>query len=450
MTTSIHHITCYFTLTSSFLPPVDLQKGKYGVKINWICDAENGYALKGLLYTGRNGEERQIDQTSTKAGQLAQPFVNSNRNVFMDRYFTSYSTVKHLLEHGLTAIDKVFAHRRDVLACLRKAAQRDPYSTLAVYEHSKKVKVDNQQDFKRPNIIGQNNGLYFIVEVCINNAFLLMRHQQSYQKTKKRFMRELSAGQTTHRNEIEMLGGITLHGKDAAVMLPKAQEALFLLDTKQKSGVFRKLVRLDEISTMGILTVMQVVVQDTDCQVSHAVSSYNDVLKKCRAEGQKQKCRIEYKYLDPSTATAICVKKVEESIIVPQRDQKANGKTIYIVSNVHVEEQIVAQHSQMFGGTTEYTDSDAHIKEQVKQAIFETDRKKTNGTYLWLEKIVNGYNMGISSHFQVLLKQTVCPIKVKRYNSYKKVYENCRGYGDLKNCTVEYKYFDPTISTVEC
>ncbi|KRX39781.1 hypothetical protein T05_6241 [Trichinella murrelli] len=312
-------------------------------QINWICDAENGYALKGLLYTGRNGEERQIDQTSTKAGQLAQPFVNSNRNVFMDRYFTSYSTVKHLLEHGLTAIDKVFAHRRDVLACLRKAAQRDPYSTLAVHERSKKI---------------------------------------------------------------EMLGGITLHGKDAAVMLPKAQEALFLLDTKQKFGVFRKLVRLDEISTMGILTVMQVVVQDTDCQVSHA--------------------------------------------IVPQRDQKANGKTIYIVSNVHVEEQIVAQHSQMFGGTTEYTDSDAHIKEQVKQAIFETDRKKTNGTYLWLEKIVNGYNMGISSHFQVLLKQTVCPIKVKRYNSYKKVYENCRGYGDLKNCTVEYKYFDPTISTVEC
>ncbi|KRY13313.1 hypothetical protein T12_8678 [Trichinella patagoniensis] len=358
----------------------------YDLAINWICDAENGYALKGLLYTGRSGEERQIDQASTKAGQLAQPFVNSNRNVFMDRYFTSYSTVHHLLEQDLTAIGTVFAHRRDVLACAKFAARM-------------RVKK-------------------FMFDVAVKH--------------------------------IEMLGGITLHGKDAAVMLPKAQEALFLLDTKQKFGVFRKLVRLDEISTMGILTVMQVVVQDTDCQVSHAVFSYNDVLKKCRAEGQKQKCRIEYKYLDPSTATAICVKKVEESIIVPQRDQRANGRTVYIVSDVHVEEQVVSQHSQMFGGTTEYTDSDAHIKEQVKQAIFETDRKKTNGTYLWLEKIVNGYNMGISSHFQVLLKQTVCPIKVKRYNSYKKVYENCRGYGDLKNCTVEYKYFDPTISTVEC
>ncbi|KRX27292.1 hypothetical protein T07_2566 [Trichinella nelsoni] len=46
--------------------------------------------------------------------------------------------------------------------------------------------------------------LYFIVEVCINNAFLLMRYRQSYQKTKKRLMRELLAGQT-HRNEISVI-----------------------------------------------------------------------------------------------------------------------------------------------------------------------------------------------------------------------------------------------------
>ncbi|KRY46321.1 hypothetical protein T03_5283 [Trichinella britovi] len=93
---------------------------KYGVKINWICDSENGYVLTGLLYTSRSGEERQIDLASTKVRQLAQPFVNSNRNVFMDGYFTSYSTVQHLLPHGLTTIGTVFAHVcRDVLACLR-------------------------------------------------------------------------------------------------------------------------------------------------------------------------------------------------------------------------------------------------------------------------------------------------------------------------------------------
>ncbi|KRZ98005.1 hypothetical protein T08_8075 [Trichinella sp. T8] len=90
----------------------------------------------------------------------------------MDRYFTLYSTVQHLFEHGHTATGTVFAHRRDVLACLRKAARHDPYSTLAVYENNKKItminyllltschaklKVDNQQGFKRPNIINHCN-----------------------------------------------------------------------------------------------------------------------------------------------------------------------------------------------------------------------------------------------------------------------------------------------------
>ncbi|KRY05906.1 hypothetical protein T12_1896 [Trichinella patagoniensis] len=104
----------------------------YGVKINWICDAENGYALKG-------SEEHQIGLASTNIGQLAEPFVNSNRNIFMDRYFTSYSAMQHLFELGLTAIGAVFAHRRDVLACLLKVARRDFYSTLAVSMHNKKI-----------------------------------------------------------------------------------------------------------------------------------------------------------------------------------------------------------------------------------------------------------------------------------------------------------------------
>ncbi|KRX75093.1 hypothetical protein T06_14454 [Trichinella sp. T6] len=99
----------------------------------------------------------------------------------MDCYFTSYSTVQHLFEHDLTAIGTVFAHRRDVLACLRKAARRNSYSTLAVYEQNRKVtminyvprknsnnvllltschaklKVDNQQGDIRPNIMNGYN-----------------------------------------------------------------------------------------------------------------------------------------------------------------------------------------------------------------------------------------------------------------------------------------------------
>ncbi|KRY36201.1 hypothetical protein T01_10145 [Trichinella spiralis] len=107
----------------------------------------------------------------------------------MDRYFTSYSTVQHLLEHGLTAIGTVFAHVcRDALACLRKAARRDLYSTLAVYEHNRKVtminyvprksnnvllltschaklKIDNRRDDKRSNIIND----YTLGKGCVDS-----------------------------------------------------------------------------------------------------------------------------------------------------------------------------------------------------------------------------------------------------------------------------------------
>ncbi|XP_003366087.1 conserved hypothetical protein, partial [Trichinella spiralis] len=89
-----------------------------------------------------------------------------------------------------------------------------------------KLKIDNQRDDRRPNIINDYNlgkggvdsrdsriedfsckrktnkctmlMLYLIVDVCINNAYLLMSQQQSYKKTKKHFMKELSA-QTSKR-----------------------------------------------------------------------------------------------------------------------------------------------------------------------------------------------------------------------------------------------------------
>ncbi|KRZ01260.1 hypothetical protein T11_6158 [Trichinella zimbabwensis] len=229
--------------------------------------------------------------------------------------------------------------------------------------------------------------------------------------------------------EAQLLGASTQWGRDDAVMLPKAQEALFASDSKQQSGVFHKLVRLEESSTMGTTTTMQVVLQDTDCQVSsEQFSSYSDVQEKCEGQGQQKECTIQYKYRMPSTATITCLEEVEEVI----------------------EQTIVPQRSQMLGGTTRYTDSNSRIKEEVKRAIFESDRKKRKGTYHLLDKILEGSTMGISSTFQVLVKETACPVRVKAFASYEEIYTWCSGFGDSKVCTVEYKYFDPTKSTVKC
>ncbi|KRY39438.1 hypothetical protein T01_15774 [Trichinella spiralis] len=71
----------------------------------------------------RSGEQRQIGLANTIVEQLAQPFLNPNRNAFMDRYFTSFSTVEYFPEHGLRAVDTVSAHHRDVPARLRETAR---------------------------------------------------------------------------------------------------------------------------------------------------------------------------------------------------------------------------------------------------------------------------------------------------------------------------------------
>ncbi|KRX49551.1 hypothetical protein T05_7656 [Trichinella murrelli] len=46
--------------------------------------------------------------------------------------------------------------------------------------------------------------LYLIVEVCINNTFLLIRHQQSYQKTKKQSFQLVKHIEMRYQNQKSM------------------------------------------------------------------------------------------------------------------------------------------------------------------------------------------------------------------------------------------------------
>ncbi|KRX25125.1 hypothetical protein T07_9233, partial [Trichinella nelsoni] len=87
-----------------------------------------------------------------------------------ENYFTSYSTVEYFLEHGLTSVGTISAYRRDVPACLRKAARAQQKNNddqlrandknsnvLLLTSCHTKLKVDNQQDDKRPNIMNDYN-----------------------------------------------------------------------------------------------------------------------------------------------------------------------------------------------------------------------------------------------------------------------------------------------------
>ncbi|KRY17684.1 hypothetical protein T12_13447 [Trichinella patagoniensis] len=189
--------------------------GKIGIlfcglmpEINWICDAENGYALKGLLYTGRNGEERQIDPASTKVGQLAQPFVNSNRNVFMDTIGTVFAHVCH-----------------DVLACLRKAARRDLYSTLTVYEQNRKVTMINY--------VPRKNG----------NVLLLTSCHAKLKKTKQRLMKGLAAQMVKQHIEMRYQNQKSRHKLNAPPSAMECPKIIKVADIGHKTTKSIKMPR---------------------------------------------------------------------------------------------------------------------------------------------------------------------------------------------------------------
>ena len=224
---------------------------KYGMKIFWICDSSNGFALKGLIYAGKTGEHRQTGLTQSLVEELSIPFHHTNRNIYMDRYFTSFSVVSFLLEHGLTAVGTITASRRDVPAVLKTVKGRERFSSKTLYEHQNKVLLlsyvpkknkgvlmmssfhqkpniqTETEDKKSQLIIDYNFGkggvdimdsriedftckrktnrytmlmLFNIIDISVNNSFLLFAHN-SPKMEKKTFMKALSE-QLAHENII--------------------------------------------------------------------------------------------------------------------------------------------------------------------------------------------------------------------------------------------------------
>ena len=74
---------------TKFTQYIPSKPAKYGIKIWWICDAENAYPLKGIIYTCKVGNVREKNQGERVANELAAPFKNSGRNITMDNHFAS-------------------------------------------------------------------------------------------------------------------------------------------------------------------------------------------------------------------------------------------------------------------------------------------------------------------------------------------------------------------------
>ena len=85
---------------TKFTQYIPSKPAKYGIKIWWICDAENAYPLKKIIYTGKVGNVREKNQGERVVEKLAAPLKNNGSNITMDNYFTTLPVAKHLLDHG--------------------------------------------------------------------------------------------------------------------------------------------------------------------------------------------------------------------------------------------------------------------------------------------------------------------------------------------------------------
>lgn len=103
---------------------------KFGIKIFWICDAANGYALAGEIYAGKEGNTITRGLAERVAKSLAIPFHNTGRTLTMDNYFTSLPLVDHFAANRLTVVGTLRANKPELPAAFKNKGTRALYSSM--------------------------------------------------------------------------------------------------------------------------------------------------------------------------------------------------------------------------------------------------------------------------------------------------------------------------------
>ena len=112
---------------------------KYGVRIYWICEAESGFALQGLIYTGkREGEGIHHNLAFDIVKELTVKFYDTSCNIVCDNYFTSRDLAIFLLSKSLTILGTIRSHRKEIPKYIKSVQNRNVYDTRAVCAMSTK------------------------------------------------------------------------------------------------------------------------------------------------------------------------------------------------------------------------------------------------------------------------------------------------------------------------
>lgn len=102
---------------------------KYGIKVWWICDAENAYPLHGIIYTGKTGNISEKNQGERVVKELAVAYKGSGRNLGMDNFFTTLPVVKLMLSWNLTVVGTLKKNKPYIPKEMAASKSREVLST---------------------------------------------------------------------------------------------------------------------------------------------------------------------------------------------------------------------------------------------------------------------------------------------------------------------------------
>jgi Transposase IS4 len=107
---------------------------KYGIKIFWICDATNSYAIDGVIYCGRQpGDQMKKNLGSFIVKTLAKSIQNSGRNITMDNFFTSVELAEDMLKLNSTIVGTLRHNKRPIPLELKPNKHNKKFSSVHVF-----------------------------------------------------------------------------------------------------------------------------------------------------------------------------------------------------------------------------------------------------------------------------------------------------------------------------
>ncbi|KAI8128045.1 PiggyBac transposable element-derived protein 4 [Lucilia cuprina] len=124
---------------TKFTQYIPSKPAKYGIKLWWVCDAKSYYPLTGQIYTGKTGNNREMNQGERVVKDLVQQYKNSGRNVTCDNFFTSLPLADTLATWGLSLVGTMKKNKSCIPSEFKASPQRPEHSTLFGYGENRTI-----------------------------------------------------------------------------------------------------------------------------------------------------------------------------------------------------------------------------------------------------------------------------------------------------------------------